>query len=582
MFDSPSVYREYTGRSRFPTCAEWSAVDERTRQYYSSRGREVADGQGMAGEGIARHFRLAFRRGARVLDLGCGEGWDTARLLRDGYESYGVEPVPELREIAIERHPELAGRLFSGSLPDDMPDPENARGPFDGIVCSAVLQHLPRSALFDAIFALKPYLVPRGRLLVSIPLVGPETDEDGRDEHGRLFSGVSPGEFELLVERAGFASLGRWDDDDALGRSGRRWSTMLFELRSGGPSRPLDRIDGVLRNDRKVATYKLALMRALAEIATTRPHVGVWRPDGRIGIPIGVIAECWVRYYWPFFERGAPFVPQMNGERGRDSRCVAFAAPLALLTRHYAESGRLSRYLLDCKGGALSGEAKAMNRKLMAKLRDTIRAGPVTYAGGSLESGRMFGYEDGQVLVAADLWRELALMGHWIRDSLILRWAEMCSRLSRNEVSREMVIQILLREPDAKREMAAARKVYDALPDKVCVWSDRRLLRDRFEVDHAIPFSLWRNNDLWNLLPTARTVNSRKRDRLPTRPLVRRRRDVILDYWQATRQAFPRRFESESLILTGHDESTLGHLFDVFSECLEVTALQRGCERWEP
>ncbi|TVR91539.1 MAG: hypothetical protein EA428_05430 [Spirochaetaceae bacterium] len=44
----------------------------------------------------------------------------------------------------------------------------------------------------------------------------------------------------------------------------------------------------------------------------------------------------------------------------------------------------------------------------------------------------------------------------------------------------------------------------------------------RFDVDHAIPWSLWRSNELWNMLPALPQANNEKRDKLPTRVPSRR------------------------------------------------------------
>jgi hypothetical protein len=43
-------------------------------------------------------------------------------------------------------------------------------------------------------------------------------------------------------------------------------------------------------------TYKLALSRALAELATKEPRCAAWRQDGLLGIPIRRIAEKWLAY----------------------------------------------------------------------------------------------------------------------------------------------------------------------------------------------------------------------------------------------------------------------------------------------
>ncbi|MFO1489432.1 MAG: hypothetical protein U1F77_05495 [Kiritimatiellia bacterium] len=45
---------------------------------------------------------------------------------------------------------------------------------------------------------------------------------------------------------------------------------MLFEKLAANADRPLDQVESVLNRDKKDATYKLALFRALAEIAQTQ------------------------------------------------------------------------------------------------------------------------------------------------------------------------------------------------------------------------------------------------------------------------------------------------------------------------
>jgi hypothetical protein len=115
-----------------------------------------------------------------------------------------------------------------------------------------------------------------------------------------------------------------------------------------------------------------------------------------------------------------------------------------------------------------------------------------------------------------------------------------------------------------------------------CVWTGRPLPTNRMDVDHLIPYSLWRNNDLWNLLPSLAEVNRRKGDMLPARDLLYLRRDAIIVNWELTHATYPRRFESEAGAQTGHGGADLGRLFDGLVESVETTALQRACPRWRP
>jgi len=76
-------------------------------------------------------------------------------------------------------------------------------------------------------------------------------------------------------------------------------------------------ISTILRHDAKQTSYKSALLRALnGEVA----YPGL-RFDGRdVPVPLRVLAESWVAYYWPFVASGEPIdqgVRSRLGERER-------------------------------------------------------------------------------------------------------------------------------------------------------------------------------------------------------------------------------------------------------------------------
>jgi len=313
-------------------------LDPATARYYSLNAEEVAGRYQAVLSPVARFFRLAFADGGRVLDVGAGSGRDLAELLAMGYDASGTEPVVEMTAAALACHPQLQGRIASAGLPA-LGEPFG--GQFDGILCSAVLMHLPQADLFDAAFALRNALRPHGRLLISLPLARGDVGEDDRSADGRLFNAYAPEYLQLLFERIGFHQIGRWDTEDALGRSGTRWYTLLLELRSGGPMRAADQIEGILNRDRKEATYKLALFRALAELALQEPHRAVWRGDGKVGVPLPRIAGKWFGYYWPIFA-AQQFVPQSQAEGAGTARPPSHArcsSPVASFVAHGPDGG---------------------------------------------------------------------------------------------------------------------------------------------------------------------------------------------------------------------------------------------------
>jgi SAM-dependent methyltransferase len=561
-------------------------VDSRTLAYYRSHAAELSERYEAVASPVARYFPLAFVTGSRVLDVGAGSGRDLAALVAAGFDGHGIEPTDEFREAALQHHPELAGRLLAGALPD-LGEPFG--GQFDGVLCSAVLMHLAEADLFDAALAIRRILKPHGRLLLSIPAARDDVGADERDAHGRLFKGYAAEELQLLCERLGFQRIGRWDNDDAQQRSGIRWTTLLLELQSSQGLRAVDQIEGILNRDRKVATYKFALFRALAEIATQEPRTARWLPNGKVAVPIDRIAERWLRYYWPIFASPQP-IPQSQSEGAGPNQPIAFRAPLQALMQAFAQQGEhggLAAWHAASSAGQLDTHLKRLHRQALQSIASAIRSGPVTYAGGALDSGRVFQFDGASrsVLMSAELWRELSLLGHWIIDAVIVRWAALTERFGHRQGIRSGdVLPLLLARPDPDRVTAVARGIYLAAHADRCVWSGRHLAARNFVVDHAIPFSLWGNNDLWNLLPADAGINARKSDRLPTGELLKARQAPILDSWRLTREAMPQAFDRQASLLLGHEltkgKAWEGELFARLREAIELTALQRGIERW--
>lgn len=561
-------------------------MDERTAHYYQGHAGEVVARYESVASPVARYFPSAFVAGGRVLDVGAGSGRDLAELLAQGFDAYGVEPVEALRAAALARHPGVVDRLADGQLPA-IGSPFG--GQFDGVLCSAVLMHVPESDLFDTAFAFRSLLRPRGRLLISLPIArGDVADE--RDSVGRLFKPYTADYLALLFERIGFREIGRWENDDALARRNTRWTTLLLEQHSSGPLRAVDQIEGILNRDKKVATYKLALFRALAEIATQEPRSARWHADGSVGVPIQRIAERWLFYYWPIFAAERP-IPQSQSEGAGTNNPLKFRAALADLMALYAGQGPhsgLSAWQLDWASGRLSASARERSTLAIKQIAHAIRTGPVTFAGGALETGTVFGYERGSgcVTMSADLWRELSLLGHWIIDAVIVRWAGLTERFAvRQGIRSGDVLPLLLARPEPERAVGIARQVFAEASIDRCTWSDRRL-QGQFAVDHVIPFSLWFSNDLWNLLPVDTKVNGQKSDKLPTARLLFDRRPIVIERWQMLRDAFPVAFDRQAEQLLGRPlGGPLAWSDDLFTrlrQAVELTAIQRGIERWEP
>lgn len=215
-----------------------SGLDPQTQAFYSSNASLLAEQYCSAVGGIETWFDTAFPKGSRILDVGCAAGRDVSLLLKGGWDAFGADPCPELIDEGLRFDPALEGRLFTDALPALTAIPDNS---FDGILCSAVLMHLPEEILFDAAFGLRRVLKPGGRLLVSLPVDAGGKPVHGRDEKGRLFNGLSPDRLELMLTRLGFTCIGRGENFDSLGREERKWVVQLFVLETDGAERCIDR-----------------------------------------------------------------------------------------------------------------------------------------------------------------------------------------------------------------------------------------------------------------------------------------------------------------------------------------------------
>ncbi len=553
-----------------------STMDSRTIAYYRANAEEVAKRYESAQGVLAGRFAAAFAPGGKVLDIGLGSGRDMAELMRQGFEPYGIDGTPELITQAQLTHPQLKDRMALGVLPEfEIP----FGGEFDGILCCAVLMHLETTELFNAALAMKRCLKINGRLLLSVPTQRSDTNAENRDAHGRLFNLLHPGYLQLLFERLGFSLIDQWNNSDSMSRQGIEWVSMVFQLQSAANTRSIDQIEGVLNHDQKSATYKFALFRALAELATQSPNSVVWRPEGRVGLPVGFVAEKWLQYYWPLVE-SQTFIPQLNGETATSDKSIKFRRNLERLIAAYALQGGYSGFRIARNKGLLPPAHQKILKEVMADITYAIVNGPVVYAGGALSTGRVFDYDAAskQILIPNDLWMELSHLGYWVGQAVILQWAEKTARLGQGiEVAN--VVNLLLDRED-ERSTTEARRIFADIPDLECVWTGASI-KSRYDIDHVIPFDLWHNNDMWNLLPASPKANNAKRNKLPSTPMLTQRKDCIISYWEFLRQENPAQFDKEALTLGAIRQSNWqNELYAQMCNAIEVTALQRGVGRW--
>ena len=217
--------------------------------------------RGLLLDALARHVPVyAPPPGAKVLDVGCGDGQFLDRFQDNGWKTYGIEPsttVAFLRHVALEAPPQDQS--------------------FDLVLLRHVLEHVasPLQLLRQITGAVRP----RGALFISVPRL--DTLAEHRDLRYCLNSqthivGFSQTCLEGLLARAGFeltVCISRPELDDALTERKPLWLHVLA-IRAVSPAvRPTDPLRPALEALRRY--YK---------------REGVWRLYARRLVPIRVRA----------------------------------------------------------------------------------------------------------------------------------------------------------------------------------------------------------------------------------------------------------------------------------------------------
>ncbi|NQW95253.1 MAG: class I SAM-dependent methyltransferase [Polaromonas sp.] len=202
-------------------------MDQTTVAFYSNNAATIAARYESVVSSLSHHFSMAFHPKSKLLDIGFGSGRDLAVLVKSGHDCYGIDPSAELIDVACELHPELRGKLIRAALPDLDPP---FGGQFDGVLCSAVLMHLPVDKLGKAAMAIARCLRVGGRLLYSVPSKRLDVVEGDRDANGRLFIPDLDDRIQDLLHGQGFRAISSWTNADSMGRDAVEWKSVLMDL----------------------------------------------------------------------------------------------------------------------------------------------------------------------------------------------------------------------------------------------------------------------------------------------------------------------------------------------------------------
>lgn len=252
-------------------------MDEQTIAAYEARATDFAERhRAIQPLELYRVVLGHFHPGERTADIGCGCGRDVAWLHQQDFRVTGYDASDEMLAAARAAYPQLA--FQRAALPELI---EIDTGVYGNVLCSAVLMHLPREQLITAVLALARILRVGGRLVLAYRA---SRGDQEREPDGRLFTGIPPGKLTLLLEAAGFSVMDSTRQPDST-RPGVVWTVILAEKQPLSTARGLDRVQSILAQDAKTATYKLALIRAFCAISRQEAHLVTWG-DGEVYVPL--------------------------------------------------------------------------------------------------------------------------------------------------------------------------------------------------------------------------------------------------------------------------------------------------------
>ena len=483
-------------------------------------------------------------RPAAVLDVGAGSGRDAEWLAYKGHEVVAVEPSSRLRTMARELHNDTRIQWISDSLPG-LERTFRSGLAFDVILVSAVWMHVAPADRARAFRKLITLLKPGGVLAITL--------RHGPAETGRKLHPVSAAEVKSLARDHGAFVERETMADDLLGRREIRWDQLAIRLPDDGTG-ALPLLRHFILNDDKSSTYKLGLLRVLCRIANSAGGLASLSDDEHVEIPMGLVALTWIQLYKPLLAANLPQNPrnhhggeQLGFAKEAFGRLTDWSQhDLRVGLRFSGDGGRaLHRALKDAASTIRRMPAHYMTYPNASEPVLPVETGTAQRYPGAVRLDEPYLASFGTMRVPIHLWRAAQRFAVWIEPAIVAEWKRMTRsyaekqgrRLDDTRLSAAMTWADPVRDVSTAREQAkrllAAQPLY-------CVWSGKRLSARQLDIDHCLPWAVWPCGDLWNLLPTRRTINQQeKKNLLPSDQMLRAAHDRIVGWWHDAYRADP-------------------------------------------
>lgn len=172
-----------------------SPEEEQTIQFYDTKAADWVSGHSSGrfwGKEIDKFHELLLS--GKLVEIGSGGGRDAQELIKLGYDYTGTDVSQGLIEIASKYNP---GATFLKQSVYGLDFPENS---FDGFWASAVLLHIPKARIGEALGSIHKIVKPDGLGFIAVKQGNGEKVED----EGRFFAYYSDEEFKTKLSENGF------------------------------------------------------------------------------------------------------------------------------------------------------------------------------------------------------------------------------------------------------------------------------------------------------------------------------------------------------------------------------------------
>jgi hypothetical protein len=372
-------------------------------------------------------------------------------------------------------------------------------------------------------------------------------------------------------------------------------------------------ISTILKHDRKVTSYKLALLRAINDVVLSFPDLRNYQQP--VAIPLERLAEFWVAYYWPFVDAEQSI---RQGQQS-DKADMAFRPPLTEFRQAWEQiTGGIRN---PANGFTVIHELRVARKratypddllqqctKTVSKIASTLQM-PIRYAGVGewtvFERPKLFrelrdrtipvpGTTDSDrcLVISAELWQAFRELSLWVEALCIHEWCLFTERVDPS-IHRGDVYTLLTARPDNRRPLTWESHNIDLMLMEghrfICPWTERTIQHGTvYDLDHLLPLSVYPINELWNLLPANPTFNrNTKRDRIPsTELLMKAHQHLVWDYQtyasshalnQALRDDVNLRFSRLNTVSGTHDPHAIA---DAVVDLIDQIADSRNLARF--